>query len=836
MGQTVQNTPSSNVETLQTLQESVSNSKVPEMTVAQAIKHFELQREKLKKFLENEKNPELQKNAQNFLEALNKDIAVLQKQTNQDDRVTSIQQKLASLDFDLKKGQNPTPGVDIPVAKEAPKPLSTNIDSESTKYIQNFQAEAAAAFKQEISDENGNLTNQSIKKGLEFVAEVSNISSITLGDGDEKFNWLDKAEQEKLKEQLPAVRGVLGAIFMETLFGAWYVAAFNGDGTIVLKSKNTNNANTANTIEKEINTAFVRDPELSKTLRMGLLYADGDLLKYMQASADSKGQNISPNQQTPDEFLNYLHGRSKKEETQAADAIKASKSFFEGINLPEQMVAANAIPEISRALETIKAAEVPLNQQPQATGVAAAQTVPSANVATISRTQALATGMAAPLNSLDQYKTSGQVWEDFKDKPVATVFGGLGNIAGNGLKQLFSSPGVLGGAVIALFIGKWFTGSWGKSFTFIAGALGAAGLWERIGQIRDADKKFEQWGGSVKNPHATLRTTVPDEEVHKHVTKVQEHDEEAVKLLSSIGNEKFSEVAKYGDGADSKISDSAKQAIDSSPNGKEIVKKDVTDIKERLDKHIQLAFPNDPELQKRIYENLTLEDARRISLLSPEDAKSVAIAMLNSMMAAETDPVKKVEIQAMIEEITKASEDGTNWLVLSFMVILGIIGIWLIGWAAWRTFLKKFFPELAFKNIWKALKLWSFKKKKGKDGLPEDDSKKSESPDPKKSDSPDLKFKKTIAGKEVEFTEEKVKFLNTARKIYEKIGADGKFASLKDFHELKTALKGIDDVYKSADFITNLNALYSKGKMPKTLDDLLRQTPDEIAKIAKKLA
>ncbi len=132
--------------------------------------------------------------------------------------------------------------------------------------------------------------------------------------------------------------------------------------------------------------------------------------------------------------------------------------------------------------------------------------------------------------------------------------------------------------------------------------------------------------------------------------------------------------------------------------------------------------------------------------------------------------------------------------------------------------------------------MWSFKKKKGKDGLPEDDSKKSESPDPKKSDSPDLKFKKTIAGKEVEFTEEKVKFLNTARKIYEKIGADGKFASLKDFHELKTALKGIDDVYKSADFITNLNALYSKGKMPKTLDDLLRQTPDEIAKIAKKLA
>lgn len=62
-------------------------------------------------------------------------------------------------------------------------------------------------------------------------------------------------------------------------------------------------------------------------------------------------------------------------------------------------------------------------------------------------------------------------------------------------------------------------------------------------------------------------------------------------------------------------------------------------------------------------------------MLSPEDAKSVAIAMLNSMMAAETDPVKKVEIQAMIEEITKASEDGTNWLVLSFMVILGIIGI-----------------------------------------------------------------------------------------------------------------------------------------------------------------
>lgn len=351
MQQKATQSPENEMQKLAEIQKEIV--KVENMTVSESVAHFRKLEKNATDLLQNEKNPQIIKVIQDFLTALRSDIAFLEQ--NKNARTKYVQHQLRSLevDFRAKISQKSENSQKSEKANEAPKeeknPLSLEVDEKSAKLIQDFQKKAAKEFLKEITNGSGKMDELSIRKGLEFVGNVSDVTK--LEPEIKNFDWLTKNEKEKLMKQLPAVRGVLGAVFMETLFASGYVAAFNGDGKIALRSTSRDNSVIQTT--KEINDAINRNPELSKTLRLGLLYADGDLLNYMKASADSKGKNIMPDQQTPEKFLQYLHTRDSKNETQSSDAIKASKNFFQGIDISEQMIAANSVPEITRALEVV---------------------------------------------------------------------------------------------------------------------------------------------------------------------------------------------------------------------------------------------------------------------------------------------------------------------------------------------------------------------------------------------------------------------------------------------------------------------------------------------------
>lgn len=248
-------------------------------------------------------------------------------------------QSVATTTAAAQSAEKPTES--IAVEKDTPKPLEVApIDTETSEFLKNFQTEAAEAFKKEVLGENGKPNYLSFRKGLEFVAGLQDLENVNL----EEFDWLDKTEREKLVPQMTVVRGILGAIFVEALFSVGYTIAFNGDGTVNMRAKS--GITDVNEKMNEINTAIKRNPGLSETLKMGLLYADGDLLKYMQSVATSDGNNITPDLQKPEEFIKYLHNRDKSQSTVAGDAIKNSADFFKGINLSAQMKAANHIPEI----------------------------------------------------------------------------------------------------------------------------------------------------------------------------------------------------------------------------------------------------------------------------------------------------------------------------------------------------------------------------------------------------------------------------------------------------------------------------------------------------------
>lgn len=237
------------------------------------------------------------------------------------------------------------PAESIAVAEKAPETFSVNMDSASAEALKKFQKSAAEAFKAEVLGSDGKPDYLSLRKGLELVSSLEELQNIDM----KAFDTLNDTEKEKLKEQLPAVRGIIGAIFVESLFADGYTLAFNGDGTVNMRAKS--GISDVNQKMSEINTAIKRDSTLSQTLKMGLLYADGDLLKYMQSVATSDGNNITPEMQTPGEFLKYLNNRDQN--TLAGDAIKSSANFFENINLPEQMRAANHIPEIGNTLSVV---------------------------------------------------------------------------------------------------------------------------------------------------------------------------------------------------------------------------------------------------------------------------------------------------------------------------------------------------------------------------------------------------------------------------------------------------------------------------------------------------
>lgn len=329
----------------------------------------------------------------------------------------------------------------ISVTQKTPETFTVNMDATSAEALKKFQKSAAEAFKAEVLGSDGKPDYLSLRRGLELISSLEELQSIDT----KAFDTLKDEEKEKLKEQLPAVRGVIGAIFVESLFADGYTIAFNGDGTVNMRARS--GISDVNQKMSEINTAIKRDPTLSQTLKMGLLYADGDLLKYMQSVATSDGNNITPEMQTPGEFLKYLNNRDQN--TLAGDAIKSSANFFENINLPEQMKAANYIPEIGNALSTIMPdPNAMVSVQRAVEGVKS--TVGNSNDKPMSRSEAFGQGVGGWTNS--------GTW---KDKGLDQSRAEHGNVGGfleqvgyswmKGASSLMSSPAAATVTVVGIF-------------------------------------------------------------------------------------------------------------------------------------------------------------------------------------------------------------------------------------------------------------------------------------------------------------------------------------------------------------------------------------------------
>ncbi len=487
-----------------------------------------------------------------------------------------------------------------------------------------FQKEAFEAFKKQTLGENGQMDELSFRRGIEFLSELSNFSNIKVEKG--KFDWLDTKEKEMLLKQMPAVQGIIGSIFVEQFFRAGYEFGFNADNTVIVKPKNAGQQTKARELQTQLNNQIARNPHFANSIKAGLLYNNQDLLTYLRMNATSDGKEISEDAQKPENFIKFLEGRN----TDSAKAILASRNFFKDLNWEGHLHAASYVPNFSKELSVIMSD--PETQQAIAQNFTQNQSAPNG-------AQALFNTMTAPDDSLN--KPLPTLEENIKKHGYA---GGMlthtGMLWGRGFKTLFSSPEA-GTLTIAAMIILPFVVGFKNAMGIFAGTPLALGLIDSFTN----DKKPEEGSPEEENDPPTtsadqmgIKDLVPEKRrALIESTYPKEEVEPMIKATAALQTEKVGHLRDYiGGNADAKISDNAKQSLETE-NNKELAKKHIETLR---NKEIELAKQSGQLTEEGLKVYTQLLDDMRLSQLEWYSVSSIEerTKTINAYMQKKSEP------------------------------------------------------------------------------------------------------------------------------------------------------------------------------------------------------
>ena len=487
-----------------------------------------------------------------------------------------------------------------------------------------FQKEAFEAFKKQTLGENGEMDELSFRRGIEFLSELSNFSNIEVEKG--KFDWLDTKEKEMLLKQMPAVHGIIGSIFVEQFFRAGYEFGFNADNTVIVKPKNAGQQTKARELQTQLNNQIARNPHLANSLKAGLLYNNQDLLTYLRMNATSDGKEISEDAQKPENFIKFLEGRN----TDSAKAILASRNFFKDLNWEGHLHAASYVPNFSKELSVIMSD--PQAQQAITQNFTQNQSAPNG-------TQVLFNTMTAPDDSLNKPLPTLEENID-KHGYAGGILTHTGMLWGRGFKTLFSSPEA-GTLTIAAMIILPFVVGFKNAMGIFAGTPLALGLIDNFTN----DKKPEEGSPEEENDPPTtsadqmgIKDLVPEKRrALIESTYPKEEVEPMIKATATLQTEKVGHLRDYiGGNADAKISDNAKQSLETE-NNKELVKKHIETLR---NKEIELAKQSGQLTEEGLKVYTQLLDDMRLSQLEWYSVSSIEerTKTINAYMQKKSEP------------------------------------------------------------------------------------------------------------------------------------------------------------------------------------------------------
>lgn len=185
---------------------------------------------------------------------------------------------------------------------------------------------------------------EGFKQALHLVADLA-----VMQVSADSLPWLDEGEIELFKTQLPAVRGMVGAIFVDTLLQNGYEVSFNKQGNLELQGGDKEVLADIHTVLQE----FVQNNSaIHEIARAGLLYHSGDLLQYRQAVEQTDG-TISDYNKNSEQFAEYLKNRHKNgQKTIASEILMKNPDILRFMDFEAYLDASKHVPAIVQGMPT----------------------------------------------------------------------------------------------------------------------------------------------------------------------------------------------------------------------------------------------------------------------------------------------------------------------------------------------------------------------------------------------------------------------------------------------------------------------------------------------------
>lgn len=379
------------------------------------------------------------------------------------------------------------------------KPTPTVDDATMRSEMAEYQAEARNAIRN-LLVKNGQIDENSIKQAVKLADDLAHLRL-----DETQFAELEETERDILKQQMPAVQGMIGAIFIESLFANGYDIRFNGSGTVDIgKKMGERDVKLAPTQDMQmiLNSYIGQNPSFLSMLKAGLLFHAGDINQYLNKISDTNGNPQNEKDTTFASFSSYLRNRPSQADTSAGKAIMNSQGMFSDSEFRSYLEAAKYVPALASGIQAISnnpnlvnavaatgasMANVPQNENNSANNSANNLSVPSfsggsAEIPTFAQ-------------SIRNHGTAGGILEQLTAS-YTHMF-----------SAIKSSDASKAGALIAFIAGSFLLGEKGKTFSGLVQTLKIAFFWIPAGIFgwNAVKSGWDSWNGNL--PRANADTT-----------------------------------------------------------------------------------------------------------------------------------------------------------------------------------------------------------------------------------------------------------------------------------------------------------------------------------------
>lgn len=495
-----------------------------------------------------------------------------------------------------------------------------------------------------------------LKFGLDMISAIANQRI-----EKEFFPELTKEQFEDFKKSLPAIRWIAGAILLENLHKKWYDISFDKNNKIILKSEWIDD----NNVNEIINASIKRDPNLGNIIKEGLLFMDGNILKYGKAHTDSKGKNLDMSAMTNEKYLDFL--KWEKEKTWATKIILANPQILDWMNLAK----------MAESSQYFTPVVVAMNEWLQKQIYTNLQNAEKNNWTSVSSDKKF------DWSDYSKWWKETKNWINPQD-PLSSLGHlagssiGLLGVAADDLADSFrDKPQAVGGVMLLSFLSFIFLG-FKDTIKLMAGLT--------IGWL--AYKNFVKDSKNETSETVEISQNQKDSQNERlynfNKTKSQEQVKEIVEMVSIFYPEKLSELNAYFSWKWDGVSKDLKAKLDIL-NTEQIaeLKKAVNEGNNGVKKLEEKMKWANPKAIKSITEKISLREAMNLVTITDEQARDLTIKTLEEIKKNLTPWTQEYKIiDSQLKKLQNWEEmDWWDWVILGLKITGGIIAVGAVAYA-----------------------------------------------------------------------------------------------------------------------------------------------------------